>query len=179
MIFDERVNICDTVIAPARIDEKTDAEAKALALKSIEALDGVGIFGVEMFLTKDKKILVNEIAPRPHNSGHYTIESCLTSQFEQLIRAVTNLPLGSTKLVSPAAMVNLLGEEGYRGEPIIEGIQEALSIPGLSFHFYGKKETAPFRKMGHITVSDEDLDTALEKAEKAKRILKVKGAIKI
>lgn len=179
MIFDERVNICDTVIAPARIDEKTNELAKELAIKSIEALDGVGIFGVEMFLTKDNKILVNEIAPRPHNSGHYTIESCLTSQFEQLIRAVTNLPLGSTKLISPSAMVNLLGESGYKGAPVIEGLQEALSMSGVSFHFYGKEQTSPFRKMGHITVLDDNLDIALEKAEKAKQILKVKGTIKI
>ena len=179
MLFDERVNICDIVIAPARIEESLRKEIEDISIKCIEALDGVGIFGVELFLTKDNKILVNEIAPRPHNSGHYTIESCLTSQFEQLIRAVTNLPLGSTKLISPSAMVNLLGEEGYKGEPIIEGIHEALEIPGLSFHFYGKKETSAFRKMGHITVLDEDLNIALEKAQIAKEILKVKGSIKI
>ena len=179
MLFDERVNICDIVIAPARIEESLRKEIEDISIKCIEVLDGVGIFGVELFLTKDNKILVNEIAPRPHNSGHYTIESCLTSQFEQLIRAVTNLPLGSTKLISPSAMVNLLGEEGYKGEPIIEGIHEALEIPGLSFHFYGKKETSAFRKMGHITVLDEDLDIALEKAQIAKEILKVKGSIKI
>jgi 5-(carboxyamino)imidazole ribonucleotide synthase len=179
MLFDERVNICDIVIAPARIEENLRKEIEDISIKCIEALDGVGIFGVELFLTKDNKILVNEIAPRPHNSGHYTIESCLTSQFEQLIRAVTNLPLGSTKLISPSAMVNLLGEEGYKGEPIIEGIHEVLEIPGLSFHFYGKKETSPFRKMGHITVLDENLDVALKKAQKAKEILKVKGSIKI
>lgn len=179
MLFDERVNICDIVIAPARIEENLRKEIEEIAIKSIEALDGVGIFGVELFLTKQNKILVNEIAPRPHNSGHYTIESCLTSQFEQLIRAVTNLPLGSTKLISPSAMVNLLGEEGYKGEPIIEGLHDALEISGLSFHFYGKKETAPFRKMGHITVLDENLDIALEKAYKAKDLLRIKGSIKI
>ncbi len=179
MLFDERVNICDIVIAPARISEEIRKEVEEIAIKSIEVLDGVGIFGVELFLTKDNRILLNEIAPRPHNSGHYTIESCLTSQFEQLIRAVTNLPLGSTKLISPSAMVNLLGEEGYKGEPVIEGIHEALEIPGLSFHFYGKKETSPFRKMGHITVLDESLDEALKKAQTAKQILKVKGSVKI
>ena len=179
MLFDERVNICDIVIAPARVDEEIRKEVEQIAIKSIEALDGVGIFGVELFLTKDNRILLNEIAPRPHNSGHYTIESCLTSQFEQLIRAVTNLPLGSTKLISPSAMVNLLGEEGYKGEPFVEGIHEALEIPGLSFHFYGKKETSPFRKMGHITVLDENLDVALNKAQIAKEILKVKGSEKI
>ena len=168
MLFDERVNICDIVIAPARIEESLRKEIEDISIKCIEALDGVGIFGVELFLTKDNKILVNEIAPRPHNSGHYTIESCLTSQFEQLIRAVTNLPLGSTKLISPSAMVNLLGEEGYNGEPVIEGIHEALEIPGLSFHFYGKKETSPFRKMGHITVLDESLEEALKKVSASK-----------
>ncbi|MBU0924802.1 5-(carboxyamino)imidazole ribonucleotide synthase [bacterium] len=179
MLFDERVNICDIVIAPARIDEEIRKQVEEIAIKSIEVLDGVGVFGVELFLTKDNRILLNEIAPRPHNSGHYTIESCLTSQFEQLIRAVTNLPLGSTKLISPSAMVNLLGEEGYKGEPIIEGIHEALEISGLSFHFYGKEQTSPFRKMGHITVLDESLDEALKKAQIAKQILKVKGSIKI
>ncbi|MEN8717195.1 MAG: 5-(carboxyamino)imidazole ribonucleotide synthase, partial [Sulfurovum sp.] len=106
MVFDERVNICDSVIAPARVSAEIEKEATEISKKCIEVLDGVGVFGVEMFLTKDGKILVNEIAPRPHNSGHYTVESCATSQFEQIIRAVTNLPLGSTKLISPSAMVN-------------------------------------------------------------------------
>ena len=178
MLFDERVNICDIVMAPARISENLEKIAKEMAIKSIEILDGVGIFGVEMFLTKKGEILLNEIAPRPHNSGHYTFESCATSQFEQIIRAVTNLPLGSKKLISPSVMVNLLGEEGYEGEPFIEGIHEALEIPELSFHFYGKKETKPFRKMGHITVLSEDLDEALKKALKAKDILKIRGSKK-
>ena len=123
--------------------------------------------------------MVNEIAPRPHNSGHYTVEACATSQFEQIIRAVTNLPLGSTKLISPAVMVNLLGEEGYQGEPFVEGICEALKIPELSFHFYGKSLTKPFRKMGHITVLDDDVNKALDRAMRAKDILKVKGSKKI
>lgn len=123
--------------------------------------------------------LLIEKVPRPHNSGHYTFESCATSQFEQIIRAVTNLPLGSTKLISPSVMVNLLGEEGFEGEPFIEGIHDALEIPELSFHFYGKKETKPFRKMGHITVLDANLDVALKKALKAKDILKIKGSKKI
>ena len=179
MLFDERVNICDIVMAPARISEDLEKIAKDMAIKSIEILDGVGIFGVEMFLTKKGEVLLNEIAPRPHNSGHYTFESCATSQFEQIIRAVTNLPLGSTKLISPSVTVNLLGEEGYEGEPFIEGIHEALEIPELSFHFYGKKETKPFRKMGHITVLSEDLDEALKKALKAKDILKIRGSKKI
>lgn len=179
MLFDERVNICDSVMAPARISKEIEEEAIRVSTESIKALDGVGIFGVELFLTKSGQIQVNEIAPRPHNSGHYTVEACATSQFEQIIRAVTNLPLGSTKLISPAVMVNLLGEEGYEGEPFIDGIHDALEIPELSFHFYGKSFTKPFRKMGHITVLDDDINVALEKANKAKNILKIKGSKKV
>ena len=179
MLFDDRVNICDIVIAPARITKEIEQKAIAVSVKSIEALEGVGIFAVELFLTKQGKVLVNEIAPRPHNSGHYTEEACATSQYEQIIRAVTNLPLGSTKLISPAVMINLLGEEGYEGEPFIEGIHDALEIPELSFHFYGKTFTKPFRKMGHVTVLDDDIDKALEKAMNAKAILKIKGSKKI
>ncbi|MAD42046.1 MAG: 5-(carboxyamino)imidazole ribonucleotide synthase [Arcobacter sp.] len=178
MLFDDRVNICDSVMAPARISKEIEKKSIEISIKSIEVLGGVGIFGVELFLTKSGEILVNEIAPRPHNSGHYTEESCATSQFEQIIRAVTNLPLGSTKLISPSVMVNLLGEEGYEGEPFIEGIHDALAIPELSFHFYGKSFTKPFRKMGHITVLDDDINKALEKAMKAKDILKIKGSKK-
>ncbi|CAI6150702.1 MAG TPA: 5-(carboxyamino)imidazole ribonucleotide synthase [Sulfurimonas sp.] len=179
MLFDDRTNICDIVMAPAKISKEIEEKAVEISTKCIEILDGVGIFGVELFLTKSGDILVNEIAPRPHNSGHYTVEACATSQFEQIIRAVTNLPLGSTKLLSPSVMVNLLGEEGYAGEPFIDGIHDALEIPELSFHFYGKTFTKPFRKMGHITVLDDDLDKALEKAMKAKDILKIKGSKKI
>jgi len=179
MLFDERVNICDIVMAPAKISKEIKEKAMEISVKSIEALEGVGIFAVELFLTKSGKILVNEIAPRAHNSGHYTVEGCATSQFEQIIRAVTNLPLGSTKLISPSVMINLLGEEGFEGEPFIDGIHDALEIPELSFHFYGKSFTKPFRKMGHITVLDDDIDKALEKAMKAKDILKIKGSKKI
>lgn len=179
MLFDDRTNICDIVMAPARISKEIEQKVVDISIKSIEVLDGVGIFGVEFFLTKTGEVLVNEIAPRPHNSGHYTVEACATSQFEQIIRAVTNLPLGSTKLMSPAVMVNLLGEEGYEGEPVIEGIRDALRIPELSFHFYGKTYTKPFRKMGHITVLDDDIDEAFKKAMKAKEMLKVKGSKKI
>ena len=179
MLFDERTNICDIVMAPAKISKEIEKKSIEVSIKSIEALEGVGIFAVELFLTKKGEILVNEIAPRPHNSGHYTVEACATSQFEQIIRAVTNLPLGSTKLISPAVMINLLGEEGYEGEPFIDGIHEALEIPELSFHFYGKTFTKPFRKMGHVTVLDDDIDKALEKAMRAKDILKIKGSKKI
>ena len=177
MIFDERANICDMVIAPARVSEEIKREAEKIGIKTVKALgkEAVGIFGIEMFLTKDGRILVNEISPRPHNSGHYTIEACLTCQFEQHIRAVAGLPLGSTKLLSPAVMINLLGEKGYEGAPIIEGLNEALSIPGLSFHFYDKKITRSFRKMGHITILDENLERAIEKAKGVKDFLKIKA----
>ncbi|MDA7817937.1 5-(carboxyamino)imidazole ribonucleotide synthase [Sulfurimonas sp.] len=178
MLFDDRTNICDIVMAPAKISKEVEEKAIDISKQSIEVLDGVGIFGVELFLTNSGEILVNEIAPRPHNSGHYTVEACATSQFEQIIRAVTNLPLGSTKLISPAVMINILGEEGYEGEPFIDGIHEALAIPELSFHFYGKSFTKPFRKMGHVTVLADDINIALEKAMKAKSILKIKGSKK-
>jgi 5-(carboxyamino)imidazole ribonucleotide synthase len=128
-----------------------------------------------MFLTRAGKVLVNEIAPRPHNSGHYTIEACATSQFEQHIRAIAGFPLGSTELLVPAVMVNILGEEGYEGRPNFAGIEDVLAIPGASIHIYGKKTTKPFRKMGHVTIVDKNIDTALEKAEIVKHKLKVKS----
>ncbi len=174
MIFDKRANICDFIFAPARIENRIAEKATQIAVKSVEALDGVGIFGIEMFLANEN-IYVNEIAPRPHNSGHYTIEASVTCQFEQHIRAIAGLPLGSTELLSPAVMLNLLGEENYKGKPVIEGLQEALSIPGLSFHFYGKETTSPFRKMGHVTILNNNLEVAIQQAEKIKSILKIKA----
>lgn len=173
MYFDEKRNICQIVIAPARINERLSKLAQDIAVSVVEAFEGVGIFGIEMFLDEADELFVNEVAPRPHNSGHYTIEACVTSQFEQHLRAIMNLPLGSTKLLSPAVMVNILGEENHRGKPVVKGLEEALAIEGLSFHFYGKKETRPYRKMGHITVLDEDVEKALQKAMKAKEILKI------
>ncbi|WP_456439738.1 5-(carboxyamino)imidazole ribonucleotide synthase [Caldithrix abyssi] len=173
MVFDERANICDLVIAPARITKEVEEQAKEIAVNCVEILDGVGVFGVELFLTREGQVLVNEIAPRPHNSGHYTIEACVTCQFEQHIRAISGLPLGSTKLLTPAAMINLLGEGS--GKPVIEKLRQILSIPGLSFHLYGKSTTKPFRKMGHVTIVDENLERAIEKAEKVKKTFKIKG----
>ncbi len=175
MVFDDKTNICDIVAAPAQISLEITQKARSIALQAIEAIDGVGVFGVEMFLTNDGQVLINEIAPRPHNSGHYTIEACITSQFEQLIRIISNLPLGSTDLLKPSVMLNLLGEENYTGTPIIIGLQEALAISGLTLHWYDKETTRPSRKMGHITILDENLDNALSKAEMAKNILTIKG----
>lgn len=173
MNFDQNANICTETVAPARIDQSIKNEALDIAIRCVKALDGVGVFGIEMFLTQDKKVLVNEIAPRPHNSGHYTIEACMTSQFEQHLRAITGLPLGSTDLIIPAVMVNLLGAERYQGKPYFKGVDEILSIPGVSLHIYGKKQTKPYRKMGHVTIIDEDIDNALEKASIIKKTIKV------
>lgn len=175
MEFDDKTNICDTVVVPARESEDVNRRAQEIAVKCIEALDADGIFGVELFLTKDKEIIVNEIAPRPHNSGHYTIEGCMTSQYEQFLRAVMNMPLGSTKLIMPSAMVNVLGEQGYSGKVCVEGLEEVLKIEGAYVHLYGKRETKPSRKMGHITVIAESAEEALEKANRAKNILKIKS----
>lgn len=173
MGFDTNANICDNTIVPARVEENIQKRAEEIAINCVEALDGVGIFGIEMFLTKDKKVLVNEIAPRPHNSGHYTIEACVTSQFEQHLRAITGLPLGSTELLQPAVMINLLGEEGHEGKPYFKGIKDVLGIPGTSLHIYGKKETKPYRKMGHVTIVDKSLENALKKADKVRKTLKI------
>lgn len=173
MSFDERANICDMVIAPARVSENIQKMAAEVAINCVEALNGVGLFGIEMFLTKEGRVLINEIAPRPHNSGHYTIEACVTCQFEQHLRAITGLPLGSTDLLTPAVMVNILGEEGSSGPPDFTGVQEILSIPGVSLHIYGKKITKPFRKMGHVTIVDKNLKNALKKAIKVQQTLKV------
>jgi len=175
MAFNPGHNICDTVIAPARVDEKIAAAAREISVSVVEALDGVGIFGVELFLDKKGNVLINEIAPRPHNSGHYTMEACVTCQFEQHVRVLAGLPLGDTTLVRPAVMLNLLGEDGSRGNVSIRGYEEALKIPGLSVHLYGKIETKPFRKMGHFTVTAATLEDALERAECVRGLLKIFG----
>jgi 5-(carboxyamino)imidazole ribonucleotide synthase len=175
MAFNPDHNICDTVIAPARVDEKTAAAAREISVSVVQALDGVGIFGVELFLDKQGNVLLNEVAPRPHNSGHYTMEACVTCQFEQHVRAITGLPFGDTTLMRPAVMLNLLGQPGSAGTPIIQGYEEAVKVPGLSMHLYGKTDCRPFRKMGHFTVSAPTLEEALERAEYARGILKISG----
>ena len=144
-----------------------------LAKEVIEVFDICGLLAVELFLNKEGELLVNEVAPRPHNSGHHTIESCYTSQFEQHLRAILDLPLGSAQLKTASVMVNLLGEPGYKGPAKYEGLEEVLKIEGVKPHIYGKEMTKPFRKMGHVTVLDEDLDQALKKAHQVKDLLKV------
>ncbi len=163
-------NICDEVIAPAKISKTVKNKAQKLAVKVVNHLKGAGVFGIEMFLDMKDNVLVNEIAPRVHNSGHYTIEGCVTSQFEQHIRAITNLPLGNTDLISKViVMKNILGEKNGNGIPI--GIQRALRIPGVSIHIYGKKKSRPQRKMGHITVIGNNTNECLRKANRARKMI--------
>jgi 5-(carboxyamino)imidazole ribonucleotide synthase len=175
MIFNPDHNICDSVLAPARISDALADRVREIAVLAVLALQGVGVFGVELFLSRSGEVLLNEVAPRPHNSGHYTMEACETCQFEQHLRAVAGFPLGSTRLLSPAVMLNLLGEPGARGSPRIEGLFESLGIPGVSLHLYGKKEVRPYRKMGHVTVLGETVEEAIHKAESVRRMLKIRG----
>jgi 5-(carboxyamino)imidazole ribonucleotide synthase len=179
MVFNPEGNLLEYLLVPANIDEKHYKLAQEISISAIEALEGVGVFGVELFLTKDGKILLNEIAPRVHNSGHYTIEACETSQFEQLARVLTNLPLGLTNQYLPAVMINLLGEKGYKGKPIYENLDKVLAIDGVYVHIYGKLETFPLRKMGHITIIDHDKNRLIEKAKVVKDLIKVKGEVEI
>ncbi|MBF7097699.1 5-(carboxyamino)imidazole ribonucleotide synthase [Alkalibacter mobilis] len=158
---------------PANITEDQSKEAAKLGMRICELFDGAGILCVEMFVDEFGNVLINEVAPRPHNSGHYTIEACVTSQFENHIRAILGLPLGSTKLLTPVVMRNLLGSDNHSGKPLILGIEDALKIEGLSLHIYGKSETKPFRKMGHYTVVSNSLSDARKNADKAESFLKI------
>ena len=171
--FNPEANLVEFLFSPANISKKIEAEAEAIAVRVATELNIVGILAVEMFVTKDGKVLVNEIAPRPHNSGHHSIEGNITSQFEQHIRAIINLPLGKTSIINPAVMINLLGEKGYEGAARYEGLEDALAQAGVYVHLYGKAITKPFRKMGHITVVDKDLSLATEKAKALKESIKI------
>ena len=164
-------NILNTTIAPARVPKMTWRKAKKIAEKVVTALGGSGIFGVEMFLTSDGRILVNEVSPRPHNSGHYTIEACSISQFEQHLRAILDLPLSRPQLLSPAVMVNILGSLNCSGPYRIKGLRGLFSIPGCKLHLYGKKTSKPNRKLGHITVTAKGASAALRRAKKARESL--------
>jgi 5-(carboxyamino)imidazole ribonucleotide synthase len=175
MRFRPGENVLDLLLAPAQIPPAIAAAAEQLAMRTVALLGGVGIFGVEMFLTAEGSLLVNEVAPRTHNSGHHTIEANVTDQFEQHLRAIVGLPLGATDQLSPAVMINLLGAPGHRGRPMIKGMPEALAIPGVCLHLYGKATTAPFRKMGHVTVLDPDLASACRKAEQVRELIEISG----
>lgn len=166
-------NVLDMTIVPARISKKVSIKAKRIAQKTMGALKGAGIFGIEMFVTRDEDVIVNEIAPRPHNSGHYSIEACSISQFEQHIRAILDLPLADPQLLTPSVMVNILGSEHHNGTYKIKGLRKLMSIPGIKLHIYGKKISKPRRKLGHITVTAQNVQEAIFRAERAKRTIKV------
>jgi 5-(carboxyamino)imidazole ribonucleotide synthase len=173
MEFHPEANQVEYVICPARIDDKVAEKARAIAVKVSEAFEHVGLLAVELFQTEADQILVNEVAPRPHNSGHYSIEGSVTNQFEQHLRAILNLPLGETNSKLAAIMVNLVGEEGYRGNVEYKNIENILSLEGVTPHIYGKKQTRPFRKMGHVTIVNQDLNKAHKIAEIVKNTIKV------
>ena len=169
-------NVLDEVVVTGnRLSPELQKEADKLAIDLIKKLDLKGILAVEMFLTHDDKIIVNEVAPRPHNSGHHTVESTITSQYEQYLRAIFGFPLGDTSIKLPSVMINLLGEPGHKGKVKYEGVTQSMALKGVKTHIYGKKETYPYRKMGHVTVMDKDINKAIEKANKVKQLLKVKA----
>ena len=173
MEFHPEANQVEYVICPARIDEKVAQKATEVALKVSEAFNHVGLLAVEMFQTEDDEILVNEVAPRPHNSGHYSIEASYTSQFENHLRAILNLPLGNTDSKVAGIMVNLVGEEGFSGQVVYENIEKIMAIDGVTPHIYGKRETRPFRKMGHVTIVNENMTEARKIAEEVKNSIRV------
>ena len=177
MVFHPEHNLVEYLYAPASISMNITRDAQEMARSIVEKLSYVGIMAVEMFLTSEGQLLINEMAPRPHNSGHHTIRACFTSQYEQHLRAILGLPLGSTQQSSPAALVNLLGEDQNYGEAYYQGIEEILQVPGAYPHIYGKSETKPFRKMGHVIIMDQELDQLQKKAKQVKNLLKVKGEL--
>ncbi|MDR6966273.1 5-(carboxyamino)imidazole ribonucleotide synthase [Flavobacterium arsenatis] len=173
MEFHPEANQVEYVICPARIDDAVAVKARAIALEVSEKFNHVGLLAVEMFQTEDDQILVNEVAPRPHNSGHYSIEASYTSQFENHLRAILDLPLGNTDSKVAGIMVNLVGAEGFSGDVVYENIEKILAIDGVTPHIYGKRETRPFRKMGHVTIVDEDIVKARKIAEEVKGLIRV------
>ncbi len=172
MEFDPSANLVTFLDCPATLSNQHEENARNIALHTIQKLNGIGVFAVEMFLTIDGQILVNEVAPRPHNSGHHTIEACYTSQFEQLVRILIGLPLGSTNLIQPAVMMNLLGAEDFSGIYRLQGLEEVSGIEGVYVHLYGKTESKPMRKMGHITVTAPTLTEAKNKALQVSKLVK-------
>ena len=173
MEFHPEANQVEYVICPARIPDVIAQKAEAIALKTAAAFKHVGLLAVEMFQTNNDEILVNEVAPRPHNSGHYSIEGSYTSQFEQQIRAILNLPLGNTESKVAGVMVNLVGAENYTGNVVYKNIEQIIAMEGVTPHIYGKKQTRPFRKMGHVTIVNKDIDKARAIAQKVKETIQV------
>ena len=177
MEFHPEANLVEFLVCPARISPLVAAEAEALAERVIRSFDLCGLLAVEMFLTDDGRLLVNEVAPRPHNSGHHTIDSAQTSQYQQHLRAICNLPLGATEQLQPAAMLNLLGEPGQRGPVQYRGLETCLGLDGVYIHLYGKAITSPYRKMGHVTVTGATVELAMEKARFVRENLKVLASL--
>lgn len=175
MEFHPEVNQVEYVICPARISEKIAQKAQNIALQVSEAFEHIGLLAVELFQTENDEILVNEVAPRTHNSGHYSIEASYTNQFEQHLRCILDLPLGNTANKVSGIMVNLVGEIGYTGNVVYENMKEILKLEGVTPHIYGKKQTRPFRKMGHVTVVNSNLSEARKIAEKVKNTIKVRS----
>lgn len=175
MEFHPQANQVEYVICPARIDDSVAEKARKVASRVSQAFEHVGLLAVEMFQTEDDQILVNEVAPRPHNSGHYSIEASFTNQFEQHLRAILDLPLGNTDSKVGGVMVNLVGDAGSTGPVHYENIEEIMKYKGVTPHIYGKKITRPFRKMGHVTIVNEDLSEARKIAEKVKTTIRVTG----
>lgn len=173
--YHPEANLVEFLFSPSSISEEIRIKARELAKKVISSLDMVGLLAVEMFATKEGDVIVNECAPRTHNSGHHTIEGNVTSQFEQHLRAILNLPLGDTAIKGSSVMINLLGEEGYSGTAKYVGLDEALQIEGLHVHLYGKKITKPFRKMGHVTLVGQNLDDLKTIARSVKESIKIKA----
>ena len=173
--FNSEANLVEYLFSPANISKEITQKANSIAMDLIQKLDMIGLLAVEFFLGKNGELLVNEIAPRPHNSGHHTIECCNTSQYAQHLRSVLNLPLGDTTLITPGAMINILGEKGYTGPAIYEGLEKILGISGVHPHIYGKSDTKPFRKMGHVTITGETLIQVKRIADEVKETIKVKA----
>jgi 5-(carboxyamino)imidazole ribonucleotide synthase len=171
--FSPEANLVEFLFSPANIKKSIEKEALRIASEIAGKLEIVGLLAVELFLTSDGKVLVNEIAPRPHNSGHHTIEGNVTSQFEQHLRAILNLPLGDCSIVKAGVMVNLLGEQGYEGHAVYEGLDDIMKFSGVFVHLYGKAITKPYRKMGHVTIVDDDIQKARQKARLVKGSLRV------
>jgi 5-(carboxyamino)imidazole ribonucleotide synthase len=173
MEFNEEANLVEFLISPSTYPEAIQQKAETIAKNIAAALNITGLLAVEMFVTKNGEILVNELAPRPHNSGHQTIEGNYVSQFQQHLRSIFNLPLGDTRCITNSVMINLLGEKGYDGVAKYNGLEKILALEGVYVHLYGKKYTKPFRKMGHVTVVDQNRETAIEKAKFIQETLQV------
>jgi 5-(carboxyamino)imidazole ribonucleotide synthase len=173
LVFNDEANLLDYLFSPANVSIEIELKAKEIAGKLLQEMQFVGLLAIEFFVTKKGEVLINEIAPRPHNSGHHTIEANYTSQYEQMLRAIFNLPLGNTEAIQAAVMYNVLGEKGYEGVAIAQGIEKLCEMPGAKLHLYGKTITKPFRKMGHITITAKSLQEAVDEMNELKKYFKI------